>query len=90
MQLNIELGADSGHPHVPVMINGKGPYTFVLDTGASVTMISKSLVEELGIQTYEGEKKKARGVERKSSQSERQSYTQWASALCKSKMKRLV
>ena len=62
MQMKIQLGADSGHPHVPVIINGNGPYVFVLDTGASVTTISSSLVEELGIPTYVGEKKKARGV----------------------------
>ncbi|MHA2003099.1 MAG: aspartyl protease family protein [Candidatus Thorarchaeota archaeon] len=62
MQMKIQLGKDSGHPHVPVMINGQGPFTFVLDTGASMTTISKSLVDQLGIQTYEGEKKGAVGV----------------------------
>jgi predicted aspartyl protease len=60
--MKIRLSEDSGHPHVPVRINGKGPSIFVLDTGASVTTISSSLVEELGISTFEGEKKKARGV----------------------------
>ncbi|MHA2141015.1 MAG: aspartyl protease family protein [Candidatus Thorarchaeota archaeon] len=62
MQMKIQLGEGSGHPHVPVMINGKGPFTFVLDTGASMTTISLSLAEQLGISTYEGDKKKARGV----------------------------
>jgi predicted aspartyl protease len=62
MQMRIQLGSGSGHPHVPVMINRKGPFVFVLDTGASITTVSSSLVETLGIPTYEGEKKKARGV----------------------------
>ncbi|MFX1272395.1 MAG: retroviral-like aspartic protease family protein [Promethearchaeota archaeon] len=62
MQMKIQLGPGSGHPHVPVMINGEGPFVFVLDTGASITTVSSSLVEELGIPTYVGEKKKARGV----------------------------
>lgn len=62
MQMKIQLGGDSGHPHIPVMINGKGPFTFVLDTGASITTISKSLAEQLNLTLYEGEKKKARGV----------------------------
>lgn len=62
MQMKIQLGSGSGHPHVPVMINGKGPFVFVFDTGASITTVSSSLVESLGIPTYEGEKRKARGV----------------------------
>jgi predicted aspartyl protease len=62
MHMKIQLGSESGHPHVPVMINGEGPFVFVLDTGASITTVSSSLVEELGIPTYVGEKKKARGV----------------------------
>ncbi|MFW9957103.1 MAG: aspartyl protease family protein [Candidatus Odinarchaeota archaeon] len=62
VQMKIQLGEDSGHPHVPVMINGKGPFIFVLDTGASFTTISKFLADELGIETYEGEKREARGA----------------------------
>jgi hypothetical protein len=34
---------------VPITINGKGPYTFVLDTGASLSLISSDLARELGI-----------------------------------------
>jgi hypothetical protein len=32
---------------VPVTINGKGPYTFALDTGASQSLIDSSVAEEL-------------------------------------------
>ena len=45
---------------VPVFINGQGPYDFILDTGASGTMVSKELAEKLGIE--EGESQEARGA----------------------------
>ncbi len=62
MRMKIQLGKDSGHPHVPVMINDQGPFTFALDTGASATTISKSLADQLGIPTYAGKKAKASGI----------------------------
>ena len=34
---------------VPVMINGKGPFHFVIDTGADRTVISRELAETLGL-----------------------------------------
>ncbi len=34
---------------LPVTINGKGPYTFELDTGASVSLIAASLAQQLGL-----------------------------------------
>jgi predicted aspartyl protease len=34
----------------PVMINGQGPFTFVVDTGASVSLIDKPLANKLGLQ----------------------------------------
>ncbi|MFT3995911.1 MAG: retropepsin-like aspartic protease [Asticcacaulis sp.] len=36
-------------PVVEVTLNGKGPYRFVIDTGASATIIRKSLAKELGL-----------------------------------------
>ena len=62
MDISFEIGKGSGHPHVPVYVNGKGPFTFTLDTGATATTISPSLAAELGIETYEGDKKMATGV----------------------------
>ena len=61
MKIPFELGQGSGHPHVPVYVNGKGPYTFTLDTGATATTISPKIVEELGIETYDGDKALATG-----------------------------
>ena len=43
--------ASAEHPHVvvPVLVNGKGPYDFMLDTGASRTVISLELAAEFGL-----------------------------------------
>ena len=62
MEIGFDIGAESGHPHLPVFVNGQGPFTFTLDTGAISTTISKSLAEKLGIRVYEGDKKMASGV----------------------------
>lgn len=39
---------------VPVKINGKGPYDFVLDTGATFTCVDRSLAEELRLPDWSG------------------------------------
>ena len=39
---------------VPVKINGKGPYKFVLDTGATFTCVDTKLVDELKLPDYRG------------------------------------
>ena len=39
---------------VPVRINGKGPYEFVLDTGATFTCVDKNLAEELQLPEWRG------------------------------------
>ncbi len=38
-----------GRIAAPVMVNGKGPYRFILDTGASQSVITKRLADELGL-----------------------------------------
>jgi predicted aspartyl protease len=62
MKINFQIELQSGHIHVPVMVNGQGPYTFTLDTGASTTTVSKKLADKLGLETFEGRIKKAGGV----------------------------
>jgi predicted aspartyl protease len=39
---------------VPVFINGQGPFSFVLDTGATITCISATLAEELALPRQPG------------------------------------
>lgn len=39
---------------VPVHINGRGPYSFVLDTGATVTCIHEALAVELALPEVRG------------------------------------
>ncbi len=36
---------------VPVTINGQGPYAFALDTGASQSIVDKSIAQQLGLPT---------------------------------------
>jgi hypothetical protein len=45
----IPMGDLGGRPIVNVSINGKGPYRFILDTGASMTDIDEGLKDELGL-----------------------------------------
>jgi predicted aspartyl protease len=40
---------------VPAFVNGRGPHTFVLDTGASATVLSPELATALGIETTAAE-----------------------------------
>jgi predicted aspartyl protease len=41
------------HLTAPVMINGKGPFPFLVDTGASISCISRPLAESLGMPIQE-------------------------------------
>ncbi len=58
----MKLAKDSGHIHLPVYLNETGPFDFTLDTGAGMTVISKALADQLGLEPYEGIKAKASGV----------------------------
>ena len=47
------LGYDADFTHrmtVPVTIDGKGPYRFIIDTGAERTVIARELAEELALE----------------------------------------
>src|SRR5260370_1090191 len=46
---SVPMGDLGGRPIVDVNINGKGPYRFILDTGASMTVISDDLKDELAL-----------------------------------------
>ena len=46
---------------VPVYINGKGPFTFALDTGASHTLIDRDIAEQLNLEAV-GEPVETTGV----------------------------
>ena len=43
-----------GRPLIEVTINGKGPYRFILDTGAVATVVSEDLSRELSLSAPEG------------------------------------
>ena len=39
---------------VPVLINGEGPFDFVLDTGATITCVDQALADSLGLEPLSG------------------------------------
>jgi len=43
-----------GRPVVDLMISGKGPYRFILDTGAVTTVVSEDLSRDLSLSAPEG------------------------------------
>jgi uncharacterized protein len=45
--ISIPWDADEDMPVVPVMINGKGPFRFLIDTGASYVVLDQRLAERL-------------------------------------------
>lgn len=56
--------SSSKKPIVEVKLNGKGPYRFILDTGASHTVIRASLATELGLtSTGQGRSRSLKGTE---------------------------
>ncbi|HKY30751.1 MAG TPA: retropepsin-like aspartic protease [Pyrinomonadaceae bacterium] len=54
-EVRFELAGPNGAAIiVPVKINGKGPYDFVLDTGATFTCVDRKLAEELKLADWSG------------------------------------
>ena len=53
MVVNFKLDEASNHIRLDVFVNKKGPFNFVLDTGAKATTISKKLADNLGIETLD-------------------------------------
>lgn len=49
MSAHVAMDEMSGVPIVEVTVNGTGPYPFVLDTGANVTVISRQLLRNLNV-----------------------------------------
>lgn len=45
-----ELDLSNSQPMVQVMVNGKGPFTFIIDTGAGGTVLNADLAKEIGLQ----------------------------------------
>ncbi|MFW9891767.1 MAG: retropepsin-like aspartic protease [Candidatus Thorarchaeota archaeon] len=62
MEVEVKIDFGTRLVKVPVKVNGQGPFTFDLDTGASVTTLTPQLAESLGIVTHMGSKKEAHGI----------------------------
>jgi hypothetical protein len=52
--VEVPMGDFGGRPVVDVTIAGKGPYRFLVDTGASDTVIDESIQQELGLSAVAG------------------------------------
>ena len=50
----LQMGDAGGRPTVDVMIDGKGPYRFILDTGAHISVIDTKLNDELALPAAPG------------------------------------
>lgn len=48
--IQVPMPFEMGRPMIEARINGQGPYRFILDTGAGVTVLFSSLVAELGLE----------------------------------------
>ncbi|MFW9993767.1 MAG: retropepsin-like aspartic protease [Candidatus Odinarchaeota archaeon] len=55
MNIDFKLDETTRLVEIPVMLNGKGPYAFHLDIGASKVMIREELVELAGIEIIDNE-----------------------------------
>ena len=49
-KVTIEMNLESRRPMVGLMINGKGPFQFVVDTGAGLSVIDAGIAKELGLE----------------------------------------
>jgi len=48
--VEIEMGSAYNRPTVQVMIDGKGPFRFLVDSGAGTTVINADLAKEIGLE----------------------------------------
>jgi predicted aspartyl protease len=46
----LEMNLDLGRPEIELMVNGEGPFKFVVDTGASYSVIDQGIAEKLGLE----------------------------------------
>jgi hypothetical protein len=50
-EVTLRMARLGGRPVVQVTLNGKGPYPFLLDTGAHVSVVSQDLADELKLES---------------------------------------
>jgi predicted aspartyl protease len=51
--VRVPIGEYAGKPVVQIWLNGTGPYDFILDTGASVTLVQRQLLQQLHIPAHD-------------------------------------
>lgn len=53
--------AASGHPTVPTLVDGKGPFEFVIDTGAEGTALYSAFAKQQGLEPIDGKAETLQG-----------------------------
>ncbi len=48
-ETTIEMSVESRRPMIELMVNGRGPFKFVVDTGASLSVIDAGIAQDLGL-----------------------------------------
>lgn len=54
--------SEGGWLVVPARVNGRGPYDFIVDTGATLTLVFQELADELGVASVEGPDRRILGL----------------------------
>jgi predicted aspartyl protease len=49
-EVDVHMELDSGRPVIEAMINGQGPFEFVFDTGAGISVLRPHVIEKLGLE----------------------------------------
>jgi Aspartyl protease len=52
--VTVPMESMGGRPEVDVQINGRGPYRFILDFGATTTLVDPAVAQELSLSAAEG------------------------------------
>ena len=48
--VRIEMNLESGRPMIELRVNGEGPFQFVVDTGAGLSVIDEGIAKKLGLE----------------------------------------
>lgn len=62
MEMKFNIDPASGHPLIPVYINGEGPFEFHLDTGGGYTALTTRVAEDLGLEMIDMKDAKAAAI----------------------------
>lgn len=59
--ITVPMRIVANRPYVEVSLNGKGPYTFLLDTGCTSVIVSQRVSEELDLKEWQTDRLRMQG-----------------------------